>query len=322
MCEKRIALNALLIALLVFSAEAAKKGEGAGKEHFASKQVLARINGEELTYEQYDDMTRMVEFRYDVLSAHRVLEIKKDFFTHLVERRLLVQEAGRRGISVTPEEMTGRLRANRSGHDEVKLKSLLEDIGLDYDRYCRLVYEDVMIEKLLAECLPLRTKFREEELDDYYFRHLADFARRDRVRALHIFTASKRDAKVILASLKHGADFSELARHKSLGREAARGGDLGFFERSEMPLFFFDNCWRLEAGEMSGVVRSKHGYHIFKLVDKVQGRMLTQDEVRSELIAALGLEKREAHYGRFMRRLSGKAKIEMSKEVKFLSDLR
>ncbi len=310
----------LLLLLLPFVAQGKKAPRS--EEHFASKQVLAVINGEELTYEQYDDATRLAEFRYDYLSARRVLEIKRDFFTHLLEQRLLVQEAGRREIFALPEEMTDRLKNDRGSMDELEFRLLLSDLGLSYDRYCRMVYEDVVIKKLLADALPRRAKVSGREIDDYYFLHLGDFARRDRVHALHIFLSSKRESRVIMASLRHGADFQELARRKSKGREAAAGGDLGYFQRLEMPVVFFDSCWSLPVGGLSKVIKSSHGYHIFKVLDKVEGRMLTKNEVRKDIVAVLRNEKREEFYGNFLRQLSDRAEIEMNKEVMFLSELR
>jgi len=296
--------------------------ESQATDSLASKQILAVINGEELTYEQYDDVTRLAEFRYDYLSARRVLEIKRDFFTHLLERRLLVQEAARRGLSLLPEEMTERLRSDRGDMEEVKFKSLLDEVGLDYDHYYRLVYEDVIIDKLLSQVLPRKSEVSEREIEDYYYRHLGDFARQDRLRALHIYLTKKSEAKLVLASLSHGADFRELARRKSRAREADSGGDLGYFERGEMPAVFFDSCWRLAVGETSKIIKSKHGYHIFRLLDKVKGRMVERQETRPAVVDALQIEKREEFYGKFIQRLSERADIKMSGEAKFLDELR
>ncbi len=319
---RRQRLCAVLLLLLTLSFVAQGKKTASEKEHFASKQVLAVINGEELTYEQYDDATRLAEFRYDYLSARRVLEIKQDFFTHLLEQRLLVQEAGRREIFALPEEMTDRLKADRGSMNELEFRSLLNDLGLFYDNYCRMVYEDLVIKKLLTDALPRHIKVREQEIDDYYFSHLGDFARRDLVHALHIFLSSRREARVVMVGLRYGADFQELARRKSTGREAALGGELGYFQRSDMPVVFFDSCWSLPLGDMSKVIKSAHGYHIFKLLDKVEGRMLTKKEARKDIVAVLRNEKREKFYGDFLRQLSDGAEIELSEKVMFVRELR
>ena len=323
--SRRMGIKAVTFALALLLAEpmpgAVVRKDAKDKLRFAESKVLAWINGEELTYELYDDMSRLKELRYDYLSAHRVQEMKKDFFTELVERRLLVQEARRLGFEVSAEEMTERLRRYRAGRGAMDFRNLLGDIGLDYDRYCGLVYEDIIIEKLLSECLPGDYRVTGQEIDDYYFRHLGDYAQQDEVRALHIFLKSKREAKIALTSLRGGADFHKLARRKSQGREASSGGELGSFQRTEMPAVFFDSCWKLEVGEISGVVRSKHGYHIFKLLERKAGRMLLRSEVEGDIVERLRAGKREAAYAGFLCRLGEGAEIKLNEEVEFLSSL-
>lgn len=118
----------------------------------------------------------------------------------------------------------------------------------------------------------------------YGFHIIKVTERRDRipqVRASHILinynndegeidsAAARARIDSIMAQLKEGGDFAELAKTYSedpTGNQ--QGGDLGFFERRQMVKEFDETAFNLEVGEISGVVATNFGYHIIKVTDK------------------------------------------------------
>jgi peptidyl-prolyl cis-trans isomerase C len=89
------------------------------------------------------------------------------------------------------------------------------------------------------------------------------------VRARHILVATENEAKAILAEIKKGTDFSELARQKSKDPgAAAEGGDLGYFSKEQMVPEFAEVAFKLEKGQLSDPVKTQFGWHIIKVEDK------------------------------------------------------
>lgn len=80
----------------------------------------------------------------------------------------------------------------------------------------------------------------------------------------------KARAEALLAQLRQGADFAELAKaHSGDPGSAARGGDLGFFARGRMVPPFEEAAFALKKkGDLAGPVRSSFGFHIIELVDR------------------------------------------------------
>ena len=78
-------------------------------------------------------------------------------------------------------------------------------------------------------------------------------------------------AEDILAQLKYGADFGELAAEHVTDSTASNGGDLGTFGRNMMVPEFEEAAFALEVGELSDVVETQFGYHIILVTDKNQG---------------------------------------------------
>jgi peptidyl-prolyl cis-trans isomerase C len=89
------------------------------------------------------------------------------------------------------------------------------------------------------------------------------------VRARHILVPTEGEAKTILAEIKKGTDFAELAKQKSKDPgAAAEGGDLGYFTKDQMVPEFADQAFKMNKGDVSEPVKSQFGWHIIKLEDK------------------------------------------------------
>jgi peptidyl-prolyl cis-trans isomerase C len=89
------------------------------------------------------------------------------------------------------------------------------------------------------------------------------------VRARHILVPTEEEAKSILAEIKKGTDFAELAKQKSKDPgAAAQGGDLGYFSKEQMVPEFAEMAFKLDKGQLSEPVKTQFGWHIIKVEDK------------------------------------------------------
>ncbi|MBN2384507.1 peptidyl-prolyl cis-trans isomerase [bacterium] len=135
----------------------------------------------------------------------------------------------------------------------------------------------------------------EEEIEDYYYENDTKFATEKEVRARHILfkaenvdpemdAAAKKKADDILAQLKEGADFIELAKKYSEDTSAARGGDVGFFpRRGRMVEPFANAAFSLEEGELSDVVKTQYGYHIIRVDEIKEAGLQELDDVKEDI---------------------------------------
>jgi peptidyl-prolyl cis-trans isomerase C len=89
------------------------------------------------------------------------------------------------------------------------------------------------------------------------------------VRARHILVPTEDEAKAVLAEIKKGTDFAELAKQKSKDPgAAAEGGDLGYFTKDQMVPEFAEVAFKLDKGQVSDPVKTQFGWHIIKVEDK------------------------------------------------------
>lgn len=85
-----------------------------------------------------------------------------------------------------------------------------------------------------------------------------------KIHAAHILVKDRATAEKVLAELKAGAKFEDLARKYSIDPSNANGGDLGYFQRGDLLPEFENAVIKLKPGQISGIVRTKLGYHIIK----------------------------------------------------------
>lgn len=84
----------------------------------------------------------------------------------------------------------------------------------------------------------------------------------------NVNSQAKSKAAEVLAKVKAGEDFAELAKKHSQDSSAANGGDLGFFGKGQMVPEFEQAAFALPVGQTSEVVKTKFGYHIIKVLEK------------------------------------------------------
>ena len=83
-------------------------------------------------------------------------------------------------------------------------------------------------------------------------------------RAAMILVKTQAEADAILQELKAGADFQQLATKKSISPTGAKGGDLGDAYPGDFSPEFEKAILALKVGEISPVVKTENGFHVFK----------------------------------------------------------
>jgi peptidyl-prolyl cis-trans isomerase SurA len=145
--------------------------------------------------------------------------------------------------------------------------------------------------------------------DGYRIVQCTDVTQADEVHALHILVAfgprakikseeeARRAADDLLAKVKAGADFAELAKASSDDPGSAqRGGDLGWFGRRAMIKPFEDAAFALAPGQVSEVVKTSFGFHIIKLLEKrsTEDKSLRQIQISTQFAAVKDRKLRPA----------------------------
>lgn len=132
----------------------------------------------------------------------------------------------------------------------------------------------------------------ETEVRAYYDAHASDFKTTRRVKVRHILLKSLEAAESVLAELKAGASFEQLARERSAeAGSREKSGDLGWVTPGLMVKPFEDAAFALKAGETSAVVRTSFGFHVVRVEAVDESTVPPFDAVRGTARAMAAEER-------------------------------
>ena len=101
----------------------------------------------------------------------------------------------------------------------------------------------------------------------------------------------RKKAEEILEKARKSKNFSSLAKQFSDSNTASQGGDLGWVERGTVEESIDRALFSLKAGDLSGMVTGRNGFHIFKVEEMVGEKTISLEEVKDQIVQALRKEK-------------------------------
>ena len=157
------------------------------------------------------------------------------------------------------------------------------------------------------------------EMKQYYTSHLSDYRVPDRVKVAHILfkTTGKspeevknleKTAEDVLAKIKAGADFADMAKKYSQDTSASNGGNIGWIVHGQTVKEFEETAFNMAPGQVSGLVHTTYGIHIIKVFDKQTAHLQSFDDVKDAIHDALMKQKMAAALQDYADKLDNKLK--------------
>ncbi|MGC8658749.1 MAG: peptidyl-prolyl cis-trans isomerase [Desulfomonilaceae bacterium] len=229
-------------------------------------RVLAKIGSKTITESDLKQMANAVpeKFRY----YYQTPEGRKQTLDYIVNIYVLAAEAEKEGLDKSPEAQ--------------QLLAFTRN-----DLLARL-----LLDKMTKD-VPAPT---EAEAKKYFEENKAEFSTPESIKLHHILVENEKDAKDILAKLKKGEKFSDLASKVSICPSKSNGGDLGWMPKGSLVPEIEDLAFKMNKGQIEGPVKSKFGYHILYLEDKKPAEEPSFDQVKDYVIEQLKYQKQQQQY--------------------------
>lgn len=228
----------------------------------AFAQNLAVVNGKAIPSSRADLMVKQMTSQGQADSPQLRGAIKEE----LINREILMQEADKQGLS-NSQDVKNQLELARQS---IVIRALIAD----YLKKHPVSDADVKAEY---------DKFKAQAGDKEY-------------HARHILVDKEEDAKAIIAKLKAGTKFEDLAKQSKDTGSAANGGDLDWATPASFVKPFSDAMVALKKGEVTDTpVQTQFGYHVIKLEDVRPAKVPTLDEVKPQIAEALQQKKLQAY---------------------------
>jgi len=312
--KRSVILFAVLSGIFLFLMVGCGLRDKAGE----ADEVIATVDGSTVTLAEYKSAFEKLKSQLpkgDSLDPEGINTLKMNLLNQLIEKKILIAESGKLGITVSEAEINDQINKIVGEYpDSDTFNSRMKEENIDIPSWKKEIEYQIMLDKLVKAVAGSDIVVTPEEVRKYYDEHLDQYNYPTRVRAFQIMLETKEQAQTILDEIKGGADFSELAKTYSISPDSEKGGDLGFFSEDEMPPSF-SVVFTMKPGDLSGVVESEYGFHLFKIIDRREAKMLSLEEARPEIEEKLKRLKSEEKYGAWFEQIRKDKKIEVNPSV-------
>ncbi len=291
--------------------------------------VVAKVNEAIITRQQVEDYMR--EFLPPILRQYRnepealqkkVLQLQAEGLEQLIDRRLVIDEFKTSGGLIPDrfieDDIRNRVR-DRFG-DRISLTRELQAKGMTFEDYRTRVREEIVSDFMRRRNLSTeKILISPRKIQVYYETNKTEFAVGEAVR-LRILTlnktagddsaAKKKLGEEIVAKLKSGASFVEMANTYSEDSFAKEGGDRKeFLETSTLREEFRDPSSKLPLKQPSGLTETPDGFYVLQVEERKEAHTRPLAEARDEIEKTLVLQERNRLQKNWLKRLRDKAFI-------------
>ena len=248
-----IAAGALIIAAgQTWAEETQPEQAGSATTKAMDENTMAIVNGEAITRNQFGAyfQTRMKSQPGMQVTP----QVQGAAFGDMLKLYVLAQAAEKDGLDKLPEVQDALLVKRKEVLAQAAMLNFLEKHPVDPEA----------VEKLYKE------RVGSEKKQEY--------------KARHILVANEDDAKQAVVELDGGADFAELAKTRSTGPSGPNGGDLGWFQRTQMVEPFANAVAAMDKGSYSKEpVQTQFGWHVILLEDTREVDPPSLDQMRPQI---------------------------------------
>ncbi|NIM41604.1 MAG: peptidylprolyl isomerase [Hydrogenophaga sp.] len=241
---------------------------------WAAAQNVAIVNGKPVPTARVDALVQQIEASGRPVDDTVRAQIKEE----VVLREIFMQEAQKQGVANSPE-----------------FKNQME-----------LARQTIMIRALFAD-YQKKNPVTDAEVKAEYDKFAAASAGKE-YKARHILVEKEDEAKAIIANLKKGAKFEDIAKKQSKDPgSGANGGDLDWAPAASYVPEFSQAMVKLEKGQLSDApVQSQFGWHVIRVDDIREAQLPSLDELKPQITQQITQQKMQ----QYQQGLRDKAKVQ------------
>ena len=267
----------------------------------ALDKIIAVVNEDVITQNELNNRVAdfIVQLKIDKTSESDIKALTKQVLERMINTRIQMQRAKQLGITIDDISLN-RMIEKIAKSNKLTLEQLsasLASDGINFEHFREQTREELIVKQLQQRMVASKLNVSDQEIQRFIANNANKSNKNIKYNIQHILVTtpesatpeaiikSKEKVDKIYSEIKNGADFTTLAIQESAGRNALKGGALGWRTGNELPESFVDAVKDLSKGETAAPVRSASGFHILKLLDSSSSKnMVTQTLARHILI--------------------------------------
>ncbi|MHB1652469.1 MAG: peptidylprolyl isomerase [Desulfitobacteriaceae bacterium] len=285
----------------------------------AGGKWVAKVNGDSISQDEFNKRLAASETLYTAQGMdfksdkgkQAEPQLKSSILDRMVQGKVISQEVKKLNLdSNDPKVKQEEADLKKNFGDEAKFQDALKQQGMT---------EQELLDFLaLYQKITVDIKVSDSDVKAYFDKNTAKYGHPEQVKARHILLKTEEEAKQVIAQLKAGANFEQLAKDKSIEPGAKdSGGELGTFGRGQMVKEFEDAAFAQKVGTFSTVpVKSKFGYHVILVEAHTPEVKADLNAVKAQVQQDALTQAKDDKFQAYSTDLQTKAKIEYAQGFK------
>ena len=261
------------------------------------EKIVAVVNSRVITLSELNQEIKDVTLNPEAeINAREVLDA-------MIDRVLLDQQAAARKISVSDEEVKVIVKRQQEAMnlDEEAIAEELKKQNMSEELFHRQWKYQILSRRLLDHVTQGSIAVTDEEIEEYHRKHYGeeDSGYGTQTKIAHILINKETEgalskAEEVLALARSGESFAKLARKHSMDESSAQnGGLLGYFVKGDLVPEIESAVEQTEVNGIAGPVESSRGYHIVKVLERIESGEASVSRYKDRIKHQLYMEKVE-----------------------------
>ncbi len=267
-------LIALLILVGLLGAPASGRAQSQDQQ-----RIVALVNDDVISLRDVNQRARVITVTARLPDSPEVQRaVREQAMRSLIDERLQMQEAKRRGISVSQQEIDNAISLieRQLGIPAGRFEEFAERSGIDPNNFLNQIRAELTWARMIRARMSATITVTDQEVDEAIAKLRSSAGHIEELISEILIAVDNPDqeepqhqlAQRIIEQLRAGASFPAMARQFSRGTTAAKGGEVGWVQRGTLPEEVDSVLARMNKGDISEPIRSIGGYHIVVLRDR------------------------------------------------------
>lgn len=292
-------------------------------------RVVAVVNDEVITQAELDTFLRPIYEQYSKEYSGQELvkainEVRQKVLSQMIEDKLVYQEAILMGIEVKDEDAEKEFQAFKAKMDNPEdLDAMLEREGLTMKALRERLKKQAMVRQLQDREIRSKVIVSPTEIEDFFKKNPDQFKIKERVRVKSLTIKKSEEARtkgltdekakqrteLLAQKIRIYRNFDKIVKDFSEDSHAKQDGLGEWIERGAMIESVDEVIFKASPGEITGVVETPIGYHIFRIEAREPEKVRYFEEVKDQIAGYLFQQKSNARFRDWMEEVKKAAYI-------------
>ncbi len=305
-----------------------------GADDAVIEEIIARVNNQIITRSEFlhskEELKKEAQQQDPVNFDKIVADRDKDVLRDLIDQELLLDKGKDLGITADTEviKKLDEMRKEMKLDSMEELEKAAQSQGISFEDYKQNLRNQIITQQVIGKEVGSRLVIGKEEEQAFYDEHKAEMEQPEMIRLSEILVsteakpndtsdeaqrlaAAKAKTEDLLAQIRNGAKFEDVAKKNSDGPTAAQGGDLGQFKRGTLAKELEDKTFVMKPDEVTDVIRTRQGFVILKVTAHHDAGVPTISEVQPRIQDALYMKKLQPALREYLTKLREDAFIDV-----------